>query len=137
MYINILAYILFQLIFMGSIIIDTSSIIFGLSNNIDIFDTVAYELPGYKILISKGIVEELKKLGSKNGRYKKYAHVALTLIKKHKAKVANSSSYVDAWIENEAVKTNCTVCTNDIKLKKLLKSKDITVLSISRSGLLR
>ena len=99
---------------MDHIIIDTSSILFGLENKVDVFKAAEDQL-GLKPVISKGVLRELRrKLGGK-GRDGKNASVALELIGRYKVRIESDESYVDKWIIY-AAKYFKNVCTNDTKL---------------------
>ncbi len=122
---------------MRYIIVDTSSIIFGLSNKADVFNSIKITDPEYEPLISLGVLSELNRISDAKGRFSKFAAAGVYLIEEHRPDIANSKDAVDTWIEQEAVKRRCDVCTNDVKLKKRLKSLGITVFSISRDGTIR
>jgi rRNA-processing protein FCF1 len=123
---------------MHHLIIDTSSIVFGLSNKRNVFESANEQLPNHRIIVSNGIIKELKKIGKGRGKYAKFANVGISLINRYdNIEVSKDSSYADSWITKKATELNCAVCTNDTKLKRSLKAKGITVYSISRSGLLR
>lgn len=122
---------------MPYIIVDTSSIIFALSNNIDIFTKIR-GMTSLRIMVSKGVINELKRLASGRSRYAKHARVAISLLNSNPhIRVEQDSSYVDSWIQQTARQLSCSVCTNDIRLKRALKESKISVYSISRDGHLR
>ncbi len=122
---------------MDWIILDTSSIIFSLSNHFDPFAYVRDNMPTYRILISSGVVTELGKLGSGRKKEKKYANVALALLGRYDLSIAKSPLPVDRWIVKEAISRHCLVCTNDIKLKESLRDKGVNTVSVARNGSLR
>lgn len=122
---------------MKYIILDTSSILFGLSNNSNVLQAVKESLPDYKILVSNGIINELKKIGSGRRKSKGNAKVALSMLKMGGIEISEEKAEVDSWIMKEAVSKGYSVCTNDIKLKSALKAKGVRTFSITRSGLLR
>ncbi len=123
------------------LIIDTSSILFGLKYNKNIFD-VLLENDDYshlKLLISKGVVRELKKFSNSSKKLKLQANIALNTIKNKNRNitVVDSNTYVDSWILSESSSGKYIICTNDIKLRKKLKSMGVAVISITNSGKLR
>jgi rRNA-processing protein FCF1 len=120
---------------MNGIIIDTSSILFALSNKVDIFKAVEEQSP-LEALVSEGVIKELAGIAGSSKSNSKYAGVALELIKRYQIKIERNSNYVDKWILG-AAKRYMNVCTNDTRLKKALRVKGITVYSISRNGILR
>lgn len=123
---------------MPTVIPDTSSIIFAVSNKRDIFAALRERYPGYTITLSEGIVGELRKLSSGRSKYAKYAAVAISLLSRYEnIKVAKNSTYVDKWIIREASKLGAVVCSNDIKLKRALKAAGVSTISVTRDGSLR
>ena len=120
---------------MESVIIDTSAILFAMENRKDIFASVEEAMPEAQILISNGIVEELEMISASGNENKKAAKAALALLAKHSIKALKNHDYVDDWIVRESKLRNCTVCTNDMELKKRLKAEKIRVLSVSWNGI--
>ncbi|MEM0087006.1 MAG: hypothetical protein QW774_01340 [Candidatus Micrarchaeaceae archaeon] len=119
------------------IIVDTSSMIFGIRNGIDIFDVLMSNFPGYKIIISKGILRELDGFSKSTRQISKYARLVLARISSSGITVDSDSGYADSWILRIAPEYSAIVCTNDIALKRKLEANGVKVLSISRKGLLR
>ena len=117
---------------MAGLIVDTSSILFALSNNIDIFNEAEVRL-GLNPIISRGILRELKSKASGRGKQRAYASAALELIKRHGVKIEPDAGYVDKWILDSALRFSC-VCTNDSKLRAALRAKGADVRTMSRSG---
>lgn len=118
------------------VIVDTSSIVFGLSKKHDVFSAIEERFPGCSIRISQGILNEIKGIAKGNGRYAKSAKVALELIKNGKnMDIDTSRKYPDDWMLENASGT--TICTNDAALKKELRKRGAKVLSISINGMLR
>ena len=120
---------------MEEIIIDTSSILFAVANKADIFEA-AYGHLGLIPVISTGIVTELRNISAGPGPRKKQAIVAIKIIEKHSVKTYQNDKYVDSWIL-EASKHIKSVCTNDVKLRRLLLENEIKVYTMSKSGFLR
>ena len=119
------------------LIVDTSSIVFGLANGHDVFLSIKEHMPGYTPAVSEGILKELAGIKSRSARYGRYAGAALLIIAKDRIKTIPDWSGVDSWIYRAAKAEKCAVCTNDIALKRALKKEKIKVFSISRSGTLR
>ncbi len=122
---------------MRYVIVDTSSIIFGLSNKVDVFSAIKAKDPSLEPLISMGIMNELNRIRDSWGKFSKFAAAGIYLISRHEPDIANTKEGVDDWIVSEASKLGCSVCTNDMALKRRLKAKGIEVFSISRSGAVR
>ncbi len=119
------------------IIIDTSSILFALSNRKDLFAIVQESLPSYTIVISEGVLGELKKLAKSKKGSAGGARLALSIIESLEIQVVKDSSYVDSWVVSEWEKRNCAVCTNDSELKKRLTGKGAMVVTVTKDGKLR
>ncbi|MGC8699633.1 MAG: PIN domain-containing protein [Candidatus Micrarchaeia archaeon] len=115
------------------IAVDTSSILFGYENKIDIFDVL--KLMGYRPIISEGVIMELEKMASSSSRKRGYAKLALEKIKKKDIGLEESKEYVDDWLKKKAMEM--PVCTNDTKLKRALKEKGAKVFTLARNGKIR
>ncbi len=120
---------------MEGIVVDTSSILFALSNKVDIFGRIREEL-GMDPIISKGVVRELTKISKGRKANGKYAVVALKLIERHKVKTEPDSGYVDMWVLTAARKAGYA-CTNDTALRRKIRAEGIKAYSVSRNGGLR
>ncbi|MEM0201290.1 MAG: hypothetical protein QXD23_02690 [Candidatus Micrarchaeaceae archaeon] len=121
------------------IIVDTNAILFGLKYNKNIFEVLLEneEYSHLKILISKGVIRELKKFSLSSKKLKIEASIAINIIQNMQLIIDNSNQYVDSWILSKSLKGNVLVCTNDIKLKRKLKSLGVGVISITKTGKLR
>jgi rRNA-processing protein FCF1 len=125
-------------IYMNYIILDTSAIIFGLSNGVDVFNALHDQMPERRIMISTGILKELNRISEGMGRFSKFAKVAINLLERYPdIKVVKDGTYVDKWIAQTAAAPGYVVCSNDSKLKRELKTKGISVFSMTRSGIIR
>lgn len=123
---------------MDYIIVDTSSIIFALSNKRDVFSAAKEQFPESRIMISKGVIRELDALGKGGGKDSRHARLAIALLSKHAdITVQDDASYVDGWILSEAPRLKALVCTNDTGLRKLLKQKGVNTVTVSKGGILR
>jgi len=120
------------------VIIDTSSILFGFSYNRNVFETAKEQFRGYKMLVSKGIINELTRLSANKGSKGLRARIALLELKSKRIDVDNISIHPDRWIVDTAIKNNSSVViTNDTALAaKLLRAK-LKVYKISKSGILK
>ncbi len=120
---------------MGRIILDTSSILFGLSNRVDVFKGIRAKLDMAPV-ISKGVVKELTLISRSRKSSSKHAKVALAMINSYGIDIVDNEEYVDKWILRSARRFS-GVCTNDIKLKRELRSRGIATYSVSRDGTFR
>lgn len=121
---------------MRRIILDTSSIVFAFSNKHDIFSLVEERLES-RAVVSDGILAELKKLSLRRNKEGNGARLALQVIPRHNVEMLSSNQKVDDFLVKVGTEGEMLVCTNDIGLKRRLKSKGIRPLSISKSGVLR
>lgn len=122
---------------MHYLILDTSSIIFSLTNNKDPFQAAREKPPYYFPVVSEGILRELQAIKARHEKFSKYASAALLLIPLSNVEIVKDMSPVDGWIASYAKKAGYAVCTNDIALKKVLKKAKIRAFSMTRSGTLR
>lgn len=121
---------------MKRIILDTNSIIFAFSNNVDIFRAAEEQL-GAEAVLSTGIIRELRGIGLGRTKEGRIARVALEVMGRHKIELVRDNSEVDGWILEAAGKGEIDVCTNDSELKKRLKAAGLGAMGISRKGVLR
>ncbi len=117
-------------------IIDTSSIIFGFSRGFNVFSVADESLPGYKIVVSRGVLRELEGIGRSGKKSAKYAIAGRSEAEK-RCDVDKDNSEVDSWILSKALKAGCAVCTNDMELKRKLRGKGVWVVSMGVNGALR
>lgn len=126
-----------DVILIKQIILDTSSILFAISQRKDVFEALLEEYPGCEIILSKGIVMELQKLASTKKRNARDARTALLMLKHKNFTTRKSEAHVDKWILEEAMETGAAVCTNDTKLREKLRAVGVNVVSIGLGGRLR
>ena len=120
------------------LIIDTSSIVFGFSNRKDVFEIARIRFPGYGMLISAGVLNELSKLAGNRGQKGAGAKTAIEALKYKKVDVDNNTGSVDSWIYAKSREyPHTVVITNDTELYKKLKSANINCLKLTKAGLLR
>lgn len=117
---------------MESIIIDTSSILFGLSINVDVLKSAKTQL-SLEPCVSKGVLRELSSIANSRKANRKYASVATSLIKKYNIKICPDTEHVDRWILKSAHAVK-NVCTNDTILRKKLRQEGIIAYTISMDG---
>lgn len=130
---------------MKYIIIDTSSILFALKYNKNIFEIIKTKyLSNYKIIISKGIINELTRLSKTRSKLKLSATIGLIIINKIKEKerkifiYKRSNINVDKWILDISNKfKNIIVITNDTELAEKLYHNNIEIFKISKQGILK
>ena len=120
------------------VIIDTSSILFAFANWHDIFDHVKQQMPGKEIMLSKGIVNELKGIASRPTSLGITAKTALVAVSIKDINLADSNISVDSWILRAAKKDKTiSVVTNDTALIKKLRASGVKAFKIARNGMLK
>ena len=123
---------------MPRVIIDTSSILFGIRFKKDVFDAAQLTIPKCVIVASKGIMDELDGIKENGGRRGGEARIALSLLKRHKVYIDKSREYPDSWIRKTAAKyKNSIVITNDTALLKKIGSAGGRAMRLSMGGFLK
>lgn len=118
-------------------IIDTSSIVFGLSYGKDTFEIAERRLRK-KAMVSRGVLRELSGMTRNKGKRGAMANTALSLIRVKKVKVDNNTSIVDSWVYRmAATHENYAIVTNDTELFRKASSVNQNVFKLSRSGILK
>jgi rRNA-processing protein FCF1 len=125
----------------NTVIMDTSSILYAASKNSDPFEAIMDLLGDAEMIISSGVINELRMISKRKKGQWTYAAFALSLIKEHDTKgeilIINSRGNVDAWIVGAAKEKDSYVCTNDSKLREALKKRGVKVITISEDGMAR
>jgi rRNA-processing protein FCF1 len=120
------------------VIIDTSSILFGFSFNKNVFEAAARKFPGYRPIVSRGIIHELASFSAQKGKRGENARIALAELKAKKIDVDNISKHADSWVLDFSLKERGSiVITNDTALARKLASEGIKVYKMSKSGMLK
>ena len=119
------------------VLVDTSSILYGLENSKDVFEIAKSRFPGCNILVSKGVVAELSGLSSSASKTAQLAKTALQIIKLKKVRVDNITGSADNWIFNKAIAEPSIAITNDTALYKRLKSRKLSAFKLSKKGILK
>ena len=123
---------------MHYIILDTSSILFAAANRKDAFKAIEERFPNCKIMISKGVIRELRGISSNAGRKGSSARLSLEMLGYKKVNVDNVSGNVDSWIFRKASSPGVrAVVTNDDQLARKLRGGGTAVFKVSRDGFLR
>ena len=123
---------------MKIIFIDTSSILFGFSNKRDVFESARARFPGYKQVISLGVLAELSIIAGNRGKKGECARLALQAIKYKNVYVEDIVGSVDRWIFSRSLGTPGSIAvTNDTELHRKLRSAGVACFKLSRNGILR
>ncbi|MGA3020939.1 MAG: PIN domain-containing protein [Candidatus Micrarchaeales archaeon] len=122
---------------MKGIIVDTSSILFGVAKRIDVFEKIKEEFPRYKIVMPSGVMDELKGIGKGRRKESINARYALKMLKDKDVEIVQSGYEVDGWIVKNAAAMGCEVCTNDAELRKRLRAEGVRIVSLGLGGSLR
>jgi rRNA-processing protein FCF1 len=111
--------------------------LFALSIKRDALGMLKEEYPEYEIVISKGIIKELKRLASTKKKNGRDAKIALLMLREKDYILNKNEGYADEWIIKEASTTGALVCTNDTKLRRKLRSEGVGVVTLGIGGQFR
>lgn len=117
------------------VLVDTSSILFGMEHARSAMEAARSRFPGRRPLVSKGIIKELGKLSLNKGNKGAAAKAALAEITLKRIDVENIIGNADSWILAKAGASEGTVVvTNDTALARRLLARRAIVYKMSRSG---
>ncbi len=116
--------------------IDTSSLLFGFRNKHNPIEAISDEFYGAKVVVSEGVIEELKKLAESKKAIASAARVALKALQESRVEIEENREMPDKWLLKLKGRF-VVVCTNDAKLKERLRKKGLRVVSMARSGKIR
>ena len=111
-------------------VLDTNFLLLPYQFKIDIFRELDGIVNGYEPVISTTIHNEIKKLSKRKGKHGMAAKFAMRIVEANEIKTIKTKVTADEWILEYCSKTGAIACTNDIKLKKALKSKKIKVIGL-------
>ncbi|MBL7169629.1 MAG: nucleotide-binding protein [Candidatus Aenigmarchaeota archaeon] len=114
---------------MKTIILDTNFLTIPYQFGVDIFEEIGKVITGnYELITLEGVVKELGQMSQEKGKDSVAAKIGLELIKKKGVKVVKTQekNVDDAILELASEQT--LVATNDKKLIKSLKHKNVKVL---------
>ncbi len=117
----------------SEVVVDTSSIIFGMQNRKNIFGILESELSGSRIYISKGVVKELKEISAEHTKRGRAALASLAVLREGRVGIKGDTKMPDEWMHSLPVE-NITFVTNDTDLWRRLKRQGKRVLKLSISG---
>ena len=121
---------------MRKVMLDTSSIVFAFSRKANIFEAAEDQLQA-RIVVSSGVMRELKGIASGRTKAARAAKVALEMMLRYKIEIVDDSRRADEWILDAGLAEGVYVCTNDIRLKQELRERGKRALSVSDNGTLR
>ena len=120
------------------VIIDTSSIVFGFSFKRNVFEAANEAFPGREIVISAGVLRELRGIARNRGRRGAAAGTALLSVSSKSIKVDKDGGDVDSWIAAASARyNNSIVITNDTELLGRIRRSGGKALKLSKSGILK
>ncbi|MFH0832788.1 MAG: DNA-binding protein [Candidatus Aenigmatarchaeota archaeon] len=116
------------------ILLDTNFLLAPAQFKVDVFE----EMKNFGEPVTLDVcINELKKLSKKKGNIGNEAKVALLLVKKNNLKILKSyKKRADFALMDCAKKLGCTIATNDVKLIKALKNKEIKVIRLRQKKFL-
>lgn len=114
------------------IILDTDFLVNSIKYKVDVISQITYEYPGEKIGIIDKTIDELKSVNNPNAR----AAIHLVKLKKLEVIKTDKIEIVDKLILRN-VSSEDMVATQDQRLKRQLKKKDVKVLTIRQKKYVR
>ena len=108
------------------ILLDTNFLMAPAQFKVDIFR----QLSGHKLMTLDLCVKELKRISKSKKKDAMAAEIALDLLKKKKVRIVKAKPLTDSALLNYAKENNCAVATNDRKLIKRLKNKEINIIRL-------
>ncbi len=122
---------------LDNILLDTSSVLFGLRYRKSAVDAVISKF-GVKPTVSIGVLSELKGFSRGIGSKAPLARFALLELKAKKINVDNITTNPDKWmLDSASRKRGRKMVTNDTALARKLRAKGAEVFKMSKSGILR
>ena len=115
------------------VILDTNFLMVPFQFKLDILraldDLVDYS---HCFVVSSRSVKELRAIAREVGKSGMAARLALKMLEANRARIeiVQSDVEVDDWIVEYATENKAIVCTNDSKLRKRLRAKDIKVATL-------
>ena len=112
---------------MLEVVLDTNFLMLAYQFKVDIFGGLNELIGGYKAVTCRGVVSELRKLGSKKGSDAAAARYALRLIKLGGVEIEDNREGVDEWIARYCKMHGAVACTVDKELVEKLKKEGVRV----------
>ena len=119
------------------VLIDTSSLLFGIEKGMDLFEIIRFDMPGTQVVVPRPVLRELEGMQTERGKRGMHARIALELIEKNSKTVAESNENADDAILAISSEMGCAVVTNDSELRKRLRAKNVRVFTLAMDKKLR
>ena len=117
----------------NTVLVDTNFLLIPGRKHRDVIGELQKE--GYAIFTLRSVVKELESLSQGTSNTAGEARLALSLIKQKGLKVVPSSvEYADEAILAYCRTHKCSVATQDLALRRALRSAGIPIVSLNRSG---
>ncbi|MDD5022744.1 MAG: hypothetical protein PHU63_01090 [Candidatus ainarchaeum sp.] len=116
----------------NKVILDTNFLLIPYKYKLDIFKELKLLIGSVQFIISNKIIEELNSIAGRKGTAALQARFALKILDKYKSDilVVLSEKKVDDWIIDYSQEHRTIVCTDDIKLKNILRKNNIRVIMV-------
>lgn len=102
------------------VLLDTNFLTMPQQFKIDIVEEIKYKIPNAELVTIEPVVKELEKLP--------VGKVALEMIKKGLIRVLPAKGNADEALLKSALENKAVVCTNDRKLRKMLRNNKVPVM---------
>lgn len=121
---------------MRRIFLDTNFILNTVTWKIDLFGELQRICDfNYEVVLLSNVREELKKYRAQGGKKRETATVALLVLDRNNVKALKATGFVDDSLVKIATKDD-VVATQDQDLKRRLKGKNVSTISIREKGYL-
>jgi len=119
---------------MSKILLDTNFILYCIANKIDFHEEIL--MKGHRVVISKEVVDEIKRLrdGSKALKFREQANLALKLIASQDyEEISTPGKYVDKGIKKYCEEhPQIVLATMDKELKKSVKNQKMVLRGLKK-----
>lgn len=115
------------------VVLDTNMLLVPLQFGVDVFDEIQRLVPGARMAIVRGTLEELDRIASRGGRDARYARLAKRMILLKNLEVLNIDGPVDPALV-ELAKQGAIIATNDRLLKRRVWAVGSRVIALRDKG---
>ena len=115
------------------VVLDTNMLLVPLQFGVDVFDEVQRLVPGARMAVVRGTLEELDRIASRGGRDARYARLAKRMILLKNLEVLDMNGPVDPALV-ELAKRGAIIATNDRLLKRRVWAVGARVIALRDRG---
>jgi len=115
------------------VVLDTNMLLVPLQFGVDVFDEIQRLVPGARMAVVRGTLEELDRIASRGGRDARYARLAKRMILLKSLEVLDIDGPVDPALV-ELAKQGAIIATNDRLLKRRVWAVGARVIALRDKG---